>query len=374
MAFVLAARSGVGASRRNYRVGASDRQDSPRPRAAITGFGGRPRGHGGCSPQVLMITSLRVAAVGDLHCTRTSEGAFQPLFAKIGESADVLVLCGDLTDYGTPDEARVLAKELGATKLPKIAVLGNHDFESSAADEVARILTDAAGVTVLDGTAIEVQGVGFAGAKGFAGGFGARALQSWGEGPVKAFVARRDRGDAQARVGAGPPAHPRPRRAAALRADLRHGGRRARRDLSRSWARAASRSRSIATGPTRSSTATPTAASSRGPPRRASRCTTWRCRCCAGGFPISRPSAWSRSRSARSRPTTPLPRPRGGGGSRMTPEHWPRPAARPPGAAGCRRRRADSIGASSRSCARADFRSSSAGATRSSAISASAAR
>jgi Icc-related predicted phosphoesterase len=136
-----------------------------------------------------MAPSLRVAAVGDLHCTRTSEGAFQALFAKIAESADVLVLCGDLTDYGTAEEARVLAKELGATKLPTLAVLGNHDFESTASDEVARILTDAAGVSVLDGTAMEVQGVGFAGAKGFPGGFGPRALQSWGEGPVKAFVA-----------------------------------------------------------------------------------------------------------------------------------------------------------------------------------------
>ncbi|MGH7414501.1 MAG: metallophosphoesterase family protein [Candidatus Rokuibacteriota bacterium] len=132
---------------------------------------------------------LRVAAVGDLHCTKTSEGAFQPLFSKIAESADVLVLCGDLTDYGTPEEARILAKELSALKLPKLAVLGNHDFESNAAGEVSQILTDAAGVTVLDGTAVEVLGVGFAGAKGFAGGFGARALQSWGEGLVKAFVA-----------------------------------------------------------------------------------------------------------------------------------------------------------------------------------------
>jgi len=114
---------------------------------------------------------------------------FQPLFAKIAESADVLALCGDLTDYGTADEARVLAKELAGMKLPKLAVLGNHDFESNAADEVSRILSAAAGVIVLDGTAVEVQGVGFAGAKGFAGGFGAHALQSWGEGLVKAFVA-----------------------------------------------------------------------------------------------------------------------------------------------------------------------------------------
>jgi len=136
-----------------------------------------------------MASSLRVAAVGDLHCTKTSEGAFQPLLAKIAERADVLVLCGDLTDYGTPEEAHVLAKELAALKLPKLAVLGNHDFESNAADEVSRILTEAAGVVVLDGTAVEVLGVGFAGAKGFPGGFGTRALQAWGEAPVKAFVA-----------------------------------------------------------------------------------------------------------------------------------------------------------------------------------------
>jgi len=135
-----------------------------------------------------MARTLRVAAVGDLHCTKGSEGAFQPLFAKIGDSADVFVLCGDLTDYGTAEEARVLAKELSGIKVPKLAVLGNHDFESDAPVEVVQILTDAAGITVLDGTAVEVQGVGFAGAKGFAGGFGARALQSWGEAPTKAFV------------------------------------------------------------------------------------------------------------------------------------------------------------------------------------------
>ncbi len=135
-----------------------------------------------------MARSLRVAAVGDLHCTRASEGVFQPIFAKVAESADVLVLCGDLTDYGTAEEARVLAKELSATKVPTLAVLGNHDFESSAAPEVAQILADAAGVTMLDGTATEVLGVGFAGVKGFAGGFGERALQAWGEEPIKAFV------------------------------------------------------------------------------------------------------------------------------------------------------------------------------------------
>ena len=131
--------------------------------------------------------SVRVAAVGDLHCKRSSAGSFQALFSRIAESADVLALCGDLTDRGQPDEARILAAELQAVKIPKIAVLGNHDFESDAADQVVEILAGAH-VTVLDGSAIEIAGVGFVGVKGFAGGFGERALQAWGEGATKIFV------------------------------------------------------------------------------------------------------------------------------------------------------------------------------------------
>ena len=134
-----------------------------------------------------MASSVRVAAIGDLHCSKASLGALQALFSRIAESADVLALCGDLTDRGLPDEARLLAKELQAVKMPKVAVLGNHDFESDAAGEVTEILAQA-DVSVLDGTTLEVLGVGFAGAKGFAGGFGERALQAWGEEPIKTFV------------------------------------------------------------------------------------------------------------------------------------------------------------------------------------------
>jgi Icc-related predicted phosphoesterase len=134
-----------------------------------------------------MSESVRIAAVGDLHCSRTSTGAFQALFARIAESADVLAMCGDLTDHGQAEEARVLAKELQALKIPKVAVLGNHDFESETAAEVVEILS-ASGVSILDGTALEIAGVGIVGAKGFAGGFGERALQAWGEEPVKTFV------------------------------------------------------------------------------------------------------------------------------------------------------------------------------------------
>jgi Icc-related predicted phosphoesterase len=133
-------------------------------------------------------THLRIAALGDIHVSKTSQGVFQPLFSQIGTAADVLVLCGDFTDYGLPEEARILARELmTAIKIPVIAVLGNHDYEGGQQDEIRRILTDS-GVTVLDGEATEVHGVGFAGAKGFAGGFGRGALGPWGEPTIKRFV------------------------------------------------------------------------------------------------------------------------------------------------------------------------------------------
>jgi Icc-related predicted phosphoesterase len=130
---------------------------------------------------------VRVAAVGDLHCTKDSQGALQPLLAQVAAAADVLVLCGDLTDYGLPEEAEVLARELSPWKIPTVGVLGNHDFHSGRQDEVARILTDA-GMALLDGDAREIRGVGFAGVKGFGGGFGRGTLGAWGEARVKAFV------------------------------------------------------------------------------------------------------------------------------------------------------------------------------------------
>src|SRR6188768_1975058 len=109
--------------------------------------------------------TVRVAAIGDMHCTRAAQGTLQPLFARVAQTADVLVLCGDLTDYGLPEEAQVLAGELAAgTRIPTVAVLGNHDFHSDQADAVRQILVEA-GVTMLDGESCEILGVGFAGAK-----------------------------------------------------------------------------------------------------------------------------------------------------------------------------------------------------------------
>jgi Icc-related predicted phosphoesterase len=132
--------------------------------------------------------TLRIAAVADIHVKKTSAGAMQPLFSKATETADVLLLCGDLTDYGTVEEAKILAKEITSSpRIPAIAVLGNHDLESNQEKELVQILADA-GVVMLDGDSYEVHGVGFAGVKGFGGGFGRRQLGAWGEKIIKAFV------------------------------------------------------------------------------------------------------------------------------------------------------------------------------------------
>lgn len=132
-------------------------------------------------------TTVRFAAVGDIHVTRDSAGSLRKFFAQAAEAADALLLCGDLTDYGTADEAKVLAEELASVSVPIVAVLGNHDFESGTPEIVCEILTKA-GVRVLDGEACEIEGVGIAGAKGFAGGFGRGSLGAWGEPVIKLFV------------------------------------------------------------------------------------------------------------------------------------------------------------------------------------------
>ncbi len=130
---------------------------------------------------------VRLAVTGDIHCGKSAAGTLQPVFAQIADRADALLLCGDLTDYGLPEEAHILVRELAAVKMPIIAVLGNHDFESRKQDEVRQILTDG-GVKVLDGDACEVHGIGFAGIKGFVGGFNQHVLKPWGEDTLKALV------------------------------------------------------------------------------------------------------------------------------------------------------------------------------------------
>src|SRR5947208_16858046 len=132
--------------------------------------------------------ALRIAATADLHYAKHSRGKMHDVFAEISRTADVLLLCGDLTEYGLPEEAGELAADIhSAVRIPCIGVIGNHDYESGQPDAVAKIL-DETGVIMLDGEAVEIAGVGFAGICGFGGGFGRRMLNAWGEPLIKQFV------------------------------------------------------------------------------------------------------------------------------------------------------------------------------------------
>lgn len=133
-------------------------------------------------------TTLRLAALADLHYDAHAQGRFDALLTAASDAADVLLLCGDLTDFGRPEEADVLAEDLTAhVDIPMLGVLGNHDYEAEQPETVWEIM-EAAGVTMLDGTATEIDGVGFTGVSGFGGGFGKFMLNPWGEPLIKDFV------------------------------------------------------------------------------------------------------------------------------------------------------------------------------------------
>jgi Icc-related predicted phosphoesterase len=129
---------------------------------------------------------LRIAAVGDLHGSEVA-GLHREFFQGVAKNADILLLCGDLSNHGYPKEAENLAGDLRGLKIPILAVLGNHDFESGNTEEFKRILTEA-GVKFLEDEPYETRGIGFAGVKGFAGGFGKYMLAPFGEPAVKEFV------------------------------------------------------------------------------------------------------------------------------------------------------------------------------------------
>ena len=130
---------------------------------------------------------MKAAAIGDLHVTEDSVAPYQKMFEEISDQADVLLLCGDLTNFGKVTEAEILAEDIRHCSIPVLGVLGNHDYECGAHEEVARILHEA-GMIVLDEQAHEIDGVGFAGVKGFVGGFGRGELAPFGEPEIKAFV------------------------------------------------------------------------------------------------------------------------------------------------------------------------------------------
>lgn len=130
---------------------------------------------------------MRIAATADLHFNPQSYARLQDQFERVRHEADVLVLAGDLTNYGQPDEMEPLLNVLVRLRVPTIVVLGNHDYESGKQDELCRMMVSA-GIKLLDGTAYERDGVGFAGTKGFVGGFGRGMLTAFGEREIKQFV------------------------------------------------------------------------------------------------------------------------------------------------------------------------------------------
>ena len=111
----------------------------------------------------------------------------QVLVEGAGREADVLVIGGDLTDLGQPDQAEMLLEILDACLVPVIATLGNHDHESGKAAEVSRRFVES-GVHLLDRSSVVVDGVGFSGVKGFCGGFDEALANSFGEDLFKAWV------------------------------------------------------------------------------------------------------------------------------------------------------------------------------------------
>ena len=137
-----------------------------------------------------MDTNARVhlSATADLHFGRHAAETYVPVLTAASADADVLLFCGDLTDHGRPEEAEGLTRLLKQTvRIPIVAVLGNHDYESGQESSLREIFASA-GIHLLDGDAVEINGVGFAGVKGFCGGFGPRALGPWGEPLIKTFV------------------------------------------------------------------------------------------------------------------------------------------------------------------------------------------
>src|SRR5206468_3299787 len=130
---------------------------------------------------------MRVAATADLHFTPARFSALHDQLNRVRDEADVFVLAGDLTNFGKPEEMEPLLNVLVRLRLPTIVVLGNHDYESGREADLMRMMTQE-GIKVLDGTAYERDGVGFAGTKGFVGGFGRGMLTAFGEAELKTFV------------------------------------------------------------------------------------------------------------------------------------------------------------------------------------------
>jgi Icc-related predicted phosphoesterase len=127
---------------------------------------------------------IRIAAAGDVHGEESRRKGIAEAFAAAGARADLLLLAGDLTTLGEPEQAAVVADACRPLDVPVLAVLGNHDWHANRCDEIEDVLAGA-GVTVLHRTwtVCDIRGteVGIVGTKGFVGGFPDSALPDFGE-------------------------------------------------------------------------------------------------------------------------------------------------------------------------------------------------
>jgi Icc-related predicted phosphoesterase len=135
---------------------------------------------------------MRLAAVADVHFRAEEQDENIRQFLAVNDAADLLVLAGDLTNHGLPEEMKACLAVLERVRIPIVAVLGNHDHESGHQDELAG-MARVAGIHLLDGNCYEKDGVGFAGTKGFCGGFTPYELMPFGESGIKNFVEIADR-------------------------------------------------------------------------------------------------------------------------------------------------------------------------------------
>jgi Icc-related predicted phosphoesterase len=135
---------------------------------------------------------IRIAAAGDVHASELTRERIEESFARVQQEADIILLAGDLTTHGEPEEARVLADACRDLSIPVCVVLGNHDLHGGKGGEIAAILRDVE-VNVLerDTAVYELNGmeVGVVGTKGFVGGFPGSALPDFGEPLLRALYA-----------------------------------------------------------------------------------------------------------------------------------------------------------------------------------------
>ena len=127
---------------------------------------------------------VRIAAAADLHCRESRRREVQAAFARIAGDVDAILLAGDLTTHGEPEQAAILADACAGLEVPVVTVLGNHDWHANRADEVVETLS-AAGITVLDRAStvlcLNDLDIGVAGTKGFVGGFAGSHIPDFGE-------------------------------------------------------------------------------------------------------------------------------------------------------------------------------------------------